>query len=261
MNTKVLLPLLKGLPTYALNEPNEQQQMTRQENKFLIAAEYLPELLVKLLPHYRLLCIKNQCLHDYHNVYFDTDELTFFHQHHNQHRLRKKVRLRSYLNTQSHYFEIKQKLKRGVSHKERILSNGDINSVLKQGQALLKRYDLADLILLPTLQVDYQRLSLWHEQTNERITFDMNTHFKSCDDPASYYQERRVIIEIKHHERPHQSHASKLFKQLGLRETAFSKYCMGLLFTHRKAIKYNYFKALLLNDEKYSQQQVLPCWI
>lgn len=246
MNTDAVLELLRQHPVYSVDEPDDQQQMTRQENKFLIGEKQLPNILSKLLPHYRCLSINQHKLHHYKNIYFDTPDLLLFHQHQNKNPKRKKVRIRQYTNSLSQYFEIKKKLKRGISHKERLSISGEVSSALIQGKALLETYKLDNLSLKPVLQIDYDRLCLWHTTTNERITFDLNTRFLNLDIKSKKHLDDRVIIEIKHHDRPHHSYAYQYLKKIGVREIAFSKYCIGTLFTSNTNIKYNNFKPVLL---------------
>ncbi|NRB42306.1 MAG: hypothetical protein HRU20_28195, partial [Pseudomonadales bacterium] len=49
--------------------------------------------------------------------------------------------------------------------------------------------------------MDYDRLSLWHQKTQKRVTLDFNCHFRQLNKANGFLLDDKVIIEVKHHDR------------------------------------------------------------
>ena len=73
-----------------------------------------------LARQYEVLEIDNKRFFKYQNLYFDTDDFFFYHQHHNRNLSRYKVRFRRYVDTNQCYFEVKHKNNKRKTLKSRL---------------------------------------------------------------------------------------------------------------------------------------------
>ncbi|MBU0505857.1 VTC domain-containing protein, partial [bacterium] len=60
---------------------NDVKLMDRHDTKYVLPRNKLASLLDLLLSDYKLLTIENKKVFTYKNLYFDTPDFTFYHQH------------------------------------------------------------------------------------------------------------------------------------------------------------------------------------
>ena len=104
----------------SLNEMDDVKLMNRIDTKFAFNANKMPELLVQLMPFYRILEIDGQLIHDYKSLYYDTDDRKFYLDHHNGRVNRNKIRFREYVGSKLTFLEVKMKNNKGRTIKKRI---------------------------------------------------------------------------------------------------------------------------------------------
>ncbi len=93
--------------------------MEREEKKYLLHVKNLENILHKLQKEYEILDINGTREFTYENVYFDTADYFFYHQHLNQNKSRTKIRTRKYVDSHLDFIEYKQKIGKAIK-KERI---------------------------------------------------------------------------------------------------------------------------------------------
>ena len=120
-----------------LSEADSVNLMNRVDSKFIFLSSQLPEILSHCIKSYSLLEIMKENLFEYKNTYFDTPKYHFYLTHHNRKLNRKKIRTRSYVNSDKHFLEIKQKTNKGRTVKTRKeISISDTNPVANNNQFL-----------------------------------------------------------------------------------------------------------------------------
>ncbi|MDC2889275.1 VTC domain-containing protein [Psychrosphaera sp. G1-22] len=104
------LNILNSFNQHGLDDLKNAKLMNRVDSKFLLPMAQLPLLLKDLKPHCSLLNINGNLLAQYENVYYDTPEFDFYHQHHNGKLNRVKVRRRCYADHDLAFLNLKLNL-------------------------------------------------------------------------------------------------------------------------------------------------------
>ena len=120
--------LSKCLSTYSpisLDEMESVKLMNRVDTKYVCHESQLPAILAQAAENYRVQEVAGKRVATYDTVYYDTDGLEMYLRHHDQQLTRRKVRIRTYLDTGAEFLEIKKKNNRGRTKKKRIEVNGD----------------------------------------------------------------------------------------------------------------------------------------
>ena len=258
--TQALMAEVANHTVYGLDDAGWLQASDRVEVKFMVPVQQVLDLVKTLLPHCECFQVSDDVLLDYSTTYFDTADFTLYHQHHRDCPRRAKVRLRYYQQTDSGFFEVKRKDKLGRTHKERIAVQNYKNLIFDQ-QDFLSGQGLGNdaLLLNPVLTVGYQRLCLRDQNTGERISFDLNLFFHN--QVHHHMLTDKVIVEIKVPNHVHRSRGFREIKQLGLRETSISKYCLGMNLMYPDKVKYNRFKPMLRETGVWSDYLIRKQWI
>jgi VTC domain len=224
----------------------KSELMEREESKYLIHVKHLEQILNNLQDEYEILDIAWNREFTYENVYFDTDDYFFYHQHLNQDKSRTKIRTRKYVDSHLDFIEYKQKIGK-VIKKERITiweedyghTTPDTINFLES--CFEKYYDQDKKFqLLPTLRNQYKRITLCHKTKKERVTIDMQISYSEPDtDKISLSLPHLAIIECKHAEK--KPYFSELMKQQQIPEVSLcSKYCLWAYYLG-KTQKYSSF--------------------
>ncbi|MBG0786279.1 MAG: polyphosphate polymerase domain-containing protein [Anaerolineaceae bacterium] len=241
--------ILSQLDPITLEESVGAKLMKRTDTKFVFPSILLPAILDNLRPTYRILEVDNQVrLQHYQTLYFDTPDFQLYQQHHNGQRDRFKLRVRSYLNSEINYLEVKKKDNHNVTRKSRVETPFPLNGQSSEIKSFLKTtFPMSDMPMVPKITNQFYRISLVSRLGAERLTLDLNLRFFS---PSGNFSIPGIVIaEIK---QPHFSLQSPFVAEMrhaGYRPTRFSKYCIGtaLAYPH---LKRNAFKPLLLNLER-----------
>jgi hypothetical protein len=109
-----------GIP---LDELSRAPLMNRVDEKFAFPISKLDSFLNEMRPYYDVLNIDGKVIFDYTSQYFDNSNYGFFQDHHKEIPNRFKVRIRTYLDSNKSYLEVKEKIK-GRTDKNRIPIDG-----------------------------------------------------------------------------------------------------------------------------------------
>ena len=120
-NRAAIESLLRKFQPISLEEMDAVKLFDRQDTKFIFGDHLLTDLLADLKERFSVLTINDKQLLRYENLYYDTNDLLLYRQHHNQQLSRYKVRYRKYLDSGTCCFEIKQRNNKGRNIKRRIL--------------------------------------------------------------------------------------------------------------------------------------------
>jgi len=232
----------------SLAEMENVQLMDRIDTKFLITEKQLEQLLAQMPEHYRALQVNNNKLSTYHSVYFDTDKLHFYHNHHRDLGKRVKVRMRSYVQSNLHFLEVKHKNNKGLTSKKRVVIP-EITELLNHEHLLFLHSQLpAHLQLTKTLTNEFNRLTLVNKHETERVTIDTGLRFNNGK-VLGFGNEKLVVVEIKQEGNLKNTPFVSALKEKGLKPFGFSKYCMGLAMEN-PSLKQNLFKQKFLKIKK-----------
>jgi len=231
-----------------LEEMNNVKLMDRVETKFVISAKQLPFILDQLQNDYKVVSISGIEIPTYKTVYFDTDSLYFYNEHHRQRNNRYKVRFRNYVESDLTYLEVKHK-QNGRVNKKRIKVENDQFNLSPESKLFLKKSNIEQIGLKKQLTNNYKRITLVSMHSVERVTFDMNISFNFHGVETDL--ENVVIVELK---QPHLSRTTPIYNVLRkaqIKPYNVSKYCIGLIKTHGTGeVKYNRFKKKLIQLNK-----------
>ena len=149
------------------------------------------------------------------SIYFDTKDLTFFHESNEGILPRKKVRIRSYNDEKTFYQEIKYTSEEG---------RYKLNKKILKSNNSIKINDKKYGVLIPTLEINYNREYFIYK--NLRLTFDNNIKYKNLKSTINnQLLENLCVMEIKTDMKTPDEFISSLFS---LRIERFSKYSRGI---------------------------------
>lgn len=222
-----------------LDEMDSVKLMDRTDTKFVFRKSQLASILSQLQNCYRILDINGHKISRYESLYFDTPDFNLYHKHQSGKLNRYKVRFRKYVESELHYFEVKFKNNKGRTIKNRVKQKQIDGLINNKADNLLKEKTPFDSTNLEAkLWVNYSRITLVNKTSPERVTLDINLHFKNDEQLKTI--DDIVIAEVKQ-DKAAISTFIKLMKQLHIREGSISKYCFGVISLFNK-IKHNNFK-------------------
>ena len=248
------------LSTYqpiTLDEMSGIKLMNRTDTKFVTTVDRLRLLLTMAHDDYRAQEIdgKRQAL--YYTTYFDTPDNNMYLVHQNGHAGRQKLRIRSYVDSGLNYLEVKTKNNRGRTKKKRVDMLGFDPQHPDHGIRFLRqddqyvaydnflrkhlRYDPA--ILSEQMENHFHRITLVNKAKTERLTIDTDLCFHNLKTGNDADLTGLVIIELKR-DGLQPSPILGMLRDLRIKPSGFSKYCMGSALTN-PALKRNNFKERL----------------
>jgi hypothetical protein len=238
-----LLNVLQKFSPISLGQMDQVQLLNRIDTKYIFKQDRLAGLLDKLLKDYLVLSIDGQILHPYETLYFDTPSHDLYLMHHNGRQNRYKLRFRKYINSGISFFEVKSKTNTHRTIKRRVSVNNIAESLTPNQQQFVHDCTNDDYnIYLPSLRVNFNRVTLVSLKVGERLTIDTDLHYENGNGEKGI--ENIVIVEVKQ-----QKHAFSPFRQLmrenQLHEFYLSKYCLGITCLH-ESLKKNRFKRKLM---------------
>ena len=161
-----------------------------------------------------------------------------YHRHHNRVLCRKKVRMRSYLDTGDCFFEIKHKSNKGRVNKKRIqlpITNFDTSSFNTDSvEFLQKQTDYQGPDLLPQVRTTFDRITLVNKEKTERLTIDVNLNFENRQTGIIQGFPDIMIIELKQ-DSSSASMMKSILMDLRIQPKSISKYCLGTVLTNPAA--------------------------
>lgn len=234
--------VLNGFDPITLAEMDGVKLMDRTDQKFIFHISKLPELLLAVREHYRSLEVAGTRMSRYETLYYDTPEYELFRQHHNGKTNRYKIRMRRYVESDLHFFEVKHKNNKGRTQKNRVKTSNSEGVIDSKSSALLE--STAGLLpneLEPKLWVNYTRITLVNRHEEERLTIDLDLEVK--DENGCQRFDSLVIVEAKQ-AKPMDTAFVKLLREQRIREGGMSKYCMAVAQLSATVKKNNFKEGL-----------------
>ncbi len=246
---RTLLDLIAEFPSHGLEDLDNAKLMNRVDTKFVVPKECVVPLFQKLSDEYSVLQINNNRIFRYQSTYFDTDDYSLYHLHHNKRLNRHKVRLRHYVDSETYFLEVKFKNNKKRTLKTRIGVDSHGTFDINRYQSFLENAGLPkNTVLTPCLVSQYKRIALASEARSERLTldFELQKHNIVGGIARPVKLEGTVIAELKQARLNRHSPFFKIARELNLRPTSFSKYCIGMALTmlDNEEIKSNRFKPI-----------------
>jgi hypothetical protein len=233
------------MPVITLDEMSHIRLMDRIDTKYVAHLSLLPRILDLMEGKFKVQIIDDNRIANYATQYFDTEALDFFTMHQNGKLNRQKIRIRSYMDSNLSFLEIKNKNNKGRTSKKRIATSvSHVDSVdnMNDGEKVfLNSNSLFETRLLtPVLENNFQRMTFVNKNESERITVDLNLSFKNYLTGDSRMLDDLVVLELKQ-DGWQRSDFAAILQQLRIMRSSFSKYCMGTVLTNSD-VKYNRFK-------------------
>ncbi|MDR0715157.1 MAG: polyphosphate polymerase domain-containing protein [Bacteroidales bacterium] len=237
--------LLEKMSPITLDEMQRVRLMNRVDDKFVAPASFLRLLLEDIAPYFRVQANNGKRAALYQTQYLDTPSFDMFVVHHNGKLNRQKVRIRSYVESNSSFLEIKNKNNRGQTGKMRIpIPFPSVRSVADLGDDAIRFLDEQTVFdissLTPSLSNRFDRITLVNNEGTERVTIDLNLSFLNHHTGNGMLMDNLMIIEMKQAGRQPSRFRDALRRQR-IKPHPFSKYCMGSVLTN-PCLKYNRFK-------------------
>ncbi len=246
--------VLEKFAPISLAEMKDVRLMNRTDTKFVTSRPKLIELLKMASSEYYVQEIDGRRIGDYYTVYFDTPDYDMFRQHHNGHANRQKLRIRCYVESKESFLEVKTKNNRKRTKKKRMkmpgfdptcprhdIRFGGVEEQLHECETFVGehlRYDAS--VLKEGIENRFHRITLVNKGKTERLTIDLDLQFNNIITGKQMSLDNVVIIELKR-DGLKPSPILNLLKKLRIKQSGFSKYCIGTAFTHPQ-LRQNRFK-------------------
>ena len=247
--------LLEQLQPITLEQMSEIRLMNRTDTKFVTCKEKLVELLRLAQGKYYAQVIDGSKVANYMTTYWDTDDHHFYLEHHNGRAPRQKVRVRTYLDSNVSYLEVKTKNNHGRTKKKRVevptqdITGENGNEEFLQGLVHRGMNDIH-----PTVRNRFHRITLVNYGKTERLTIDFDVQFHNMETARDATTGQLVIIELKRDGNVF-SPVLEILRQLHIQPSGFSKYCIGSVMTNHQ-LKHNMFKQKLVKLSKLSKTNI-----
>ncbi len=241
---------IKDFRSIGLEEMSAVTLMDRTDIKFVVPVGQLPALLARAQDHYRMLEANDKRLFGYETLYYDTPDFAFYHKHHAGHLNRRKIRHRTYVDSNLSFLEVKFKNNKGRTLKTRMESKPGTSGILsEQDRIFLDENAVQErpMELRPKLWVSYDRLTLVGVPSGERITIDLNLTLGSEGQKKSYAH--MAIVEVKQEKSRARSEFRNIMRWERIMAGGMSKYCLGVA-TMYPDVKCNRFKQQIRRLER-----------
>ncbi len=225
------------------------EMMARLDNKYIMTLDSLEVALQSLTADFEVLDIKGQRAFAYATRYFDDQDLRAYYDHHQRRRKRCKVRIRTYVEANLHFLEVKVIEPRATTAKSRVRLDGlqaklDPKSMAFVEDCHQNAYGTPfGKDVAPVLLSQYERITLVAKEGGERLTIDTNLRLTGAG------RQRVVdpdicIIETK--SARGNGVADKIFRGvLHVQPTGrVSKFCIGMVATGQVKVRNGFLPAL-----------------
>jgi hypothetical protein len=205
----------------------------------------LPDILEVMRPFYDVLNIEGKVIFDYTSQYFDNENYRFFNDHHRSLPHRYKVRIRTYIDSNASFLEVKEKIK-GRTDKKRIAIEGFTDTFTGEHAEFLRKRLKEEMNLHPVMVNSYRRITLVNKTCEERLTIDFDVTNGSLDLTHNKEQtlSQIVIAELKQPKLNRNSPFYQLMKNRRIHPFRISKFCFGMMDLYDQyVLKSNRFKA------------------
>lgn len=234
------------LPPITLEEMSGIKLMNRTDTKFVASIGQLHSFLLAVQGKYYIQEINGKRIASYHTTYFDTDDYQMYRMHHCGRTVREKIRVRTYMDSDDTFFEIKNKNNHGRTKKKRI-SIEALETMHEEYDSIIPFMDKHAWYRIeevsPVIENWFNRITLVNFGKTERLTIDFNLRFHHLKSDKRDELQRVAIIELKRDGNV-PSPALDIIRELRIKRSGFSKYCIGSAMTN-DSLKHNNFKERL----------------
>lgn len=214
----------------------------RRDTKYVVPASSVTELLLAVRVHYRALSIGSNRSFAYRTMYFDTPDFRLFRSVHGGHLPRHKVRVRTYLDSQEHYLEVKHRTNHGHTIKvRRAMADPVFDATLLADTELSAGLRVAPHDLHRVATTYYRRLTLLRDGHAERVTIDLDLRYDHAVRAAAF--PGVAIVEVKQ-QRWAPSPMHDVLRTWRCRPVSLSKYGVGVALLHPHT-RHNCYKPVL----------------
>lgn len=237
--------ILSVFPILGLKDTGKVRLMDRTDSKYVANKRLLLSFLSLVKNDYSILEAGDKVVSAYLTTYWDTEDHRFYLSHHNGFRPRMKVRVRTYLDTNVSFLEIKNKDNHNKTHKTRMQMASPLDWENSEDEEFLeKKGDINLDEIHPCLTNRFSRVTLVNKAFTERLTIDFDVNFHNLETGLDAGTGDLVIMEVKRsaHET---SPAIDAMLKLRIKPQGFSKYCIGTYLTNPD-VKHNRFKKKLV---------------
>ena len=233
--------LLQHLEPITLEQMSSIRLMNRTDTKFVTSKDNLVRLLEMAQGKYYAQFNNNSRIANYMTTYWDTDNHRFFLEHHNGRAPRQKVRVRTYMDSDLTFLEVKTKNNHGRTKKKRVeVPSQEIEVQGTNGEFVEALVHQGLNEMHPTVRNQFHRITLVNYGKTERLTIDYDVHFHNLETGNNANVGPLVIIELKRDGNVY-SPVLDILRVLRIKPSGFSKYCIGSVMTNRN-LKRNIFK-------------------
>lgn len=251
-----LISLLSGYESITLEEMGKVKLMNRTDTKYVVSLPVLAEILSRATEHYWVQEINGERTPLYRTTYMETHDYAMYHAHQSGKKCREKIRVRTYAISGISFLEVKNKNNKGRTKKKRIQVQSKASLSADGGNEFLKQYAWYELDELTFhLENSFNRITLVNKGMTERLTIDLNLRFHNLHTDKDCSLERLAIVELKRAGKSY-SKIADIMKELRVKPSGFSKYCIGTALTSHK-VKINRFKRKLRMAEKLMSRKLL----
>jgi len=258
--------IIKSFQPISLDEMSGIKLMNRTDTKFVTTVDRLKLLLMLAKDDYRIQENEGIRNANYYTAYFDTPDNNMYIVHQNGHAGRQKLRIRSYVDSGLNFLEVKTKNNHGRTKKKRVDMVGfdplhpdhDIRFQRQDEQYraydafLLKHLRYDPTILTEHMENHFHRITLVNKAKTERLTIDTDLCFHNLVTGRDADLTGLAIIELKR-DGLQPSPVLGMLRELRIKPSGFSKYCMGSALTN-PSLKRNNFKERLHMIERMLNQ-------
>ncbi len=260
--------IIKTYDPITLDEMSGIKLMNRTDTKFVTTVDRLRLLLTIAHDDYRAQDIDGRRIANYYTAYFDTPDNNMYIVHQNGHAGRQKLRIRSYVDSSQNFLEVKTKNNHGRTKKKRVNMVGFDPMHPDHGIRFLRqdeqfrsydaflskhlRYD--PTILTEHLENHFRRITLVNKAKTERVTIDTDLCFHNIKTDRDVDLTGLVIIEVKR-DGLQPSPILGMLRELRIKPSGFSKYCMGSALTNPSLKRNNFKERLRLVERLLSRAQ------
>ena len=234
----------------SLAEMESVKLMNRIDTKFVVPVCLLPEMLCLARSDYYIQEIAGKRLAAYDTLYYDTPDLQMYLRHHDRQLHRQKIRIRTYLDSDLTFLEVKNKSNKGRTKKKRIIvQTNDLQSIdTGQHEWLTGKswYDVSTL--QPQLHTRFERITLVNHAKTERLTIDTALRWENVRTGQTAALGDAVVVELKR-DGNQPSGMLDILRSLRIKPMKISKYCIGIALTD-PAVKNNRFRPKLRQLQK-----------
>ena len=236
------------LPPITLQQMSGIKLMNRTDTKFVATIAQLHEFLIAVQGKYYIQEIDGKRIASYHTTYFDTDDYQMYRTHHCGRQVREKIRVRTYMDNDDTFLEIKNKNNHGRTKKKRIPIQSlehmecELDTVIPF-MAKHAWYTIDQIS--PVIENWFNRITLVNYGKTERLTIDFNLKFHHLKSECHDSLQKVVVIELKR-DGNFPSPALDILRDLRIKQSGFSKYCIGSALTNDKLWRNNFKERLIM---------------